>query len=262
MTGLVRKILRIFFSPSSHNFTRTGISLPLPNSCSFVAHGELTSFIMDERAYKYIFEVKGASGTKCCLLCKNILTTPVKNHPYFKHHSEARPEDFDRHSNTSIYEMAQGLAEHAGHPRQLHELQQLYGLNYAPNGLLYDKYLQPYVRPADTTYFDWMHCLVASGGVAQYHINVFCLELTRQGIRLEQLDDFKSLIIWPSARKRELTPTFFASRIVKQDSAHLRGFGSEVLQALPVLLLFSERVLIPSQRMLEHVECLEYLASL
>eukprot|EP00959_Pyramimonas_sp_CCMP1952_P386473 8099574-Pyramimonas_sp.AAC.1 len=50
------------------------------------------------------------------------------------------------------------------------------GLNFEPHGLAHDKSLREFYAPTSTTYFDWMHWLLASGGLGQYHINGFVRE--------------------------------------------------------------------------------------
>eukprot|EP00959_Pyramimonas_sp_CCMP1952_P134148 2806442-Pyramimonas_sp.AAC.1 len=38
-----------------------------------VVHGQLQIMIQDERAHKFVLQVKGAAGIKPCMLCKNVV---------------------------------------------------------------------------------------------------------------------------------------------------------------------------------------------
>ncbi len=50
-----------------------------------------------------------------------------------------------------------------------------------------------------SVYWDWMHCVVASGGIAQYELNQLVLSICGSGIPIEQLDEFAATIQWPHA---------------------------------------------------------------
>eukprot|EP00959_Pyramimonas_sp_CCMP1952_P252206 5269801-Pyramimonas_sp.AAC.1 len=41
------------------------------------------------------------------------------------------------------------------------------GVNYNPQPILHEPLLNQYLNPVKHTYWDWMHCLVASGGACQ-----------------------------------------------------------------------------------------------
>eukprot|EP00959_Pyramimonas_sp_CCMP1952_P044937 938879-Pyramimonas_sp.AAC.1 len=55
--------------------------------------------------------------------------------------------------------------------KELKALEQTCGLHFAPESLLFDDELREHYRPHSSTMWDWMHCVVASTGTAQYNLN-------------------------------------------------------------------------------------------
>ena len=100
---------------------------------------------MDERAYKTIFQLKGAAGTKPCLNCKNIVSNQdlmdADPERYLKHFAIATPNGFDLHTEESFAEMVDVLnASHANMTKtNFKTLQQALGLNFVPGSLCWDK---------------------------------------------------------------------------------------------------------------------------
>lgn len=72
-SALMKYILRFFFTGSG-NFAdgaRVG------RQSQFLLRGRLSAVLQDEKGIKTTASVKGASGTKCCLMCRNVLKTDV-----------------------------------------------------------------------------------------------------------------------------------------------------------------------------------------
>ena len=96
-----------------------------------------------------------------------------------------------------------------------------------------------------------MHCLCASGGVAQYEANALCLSLQKHDIKLSDLDDFASHVTWPNKLKKCKPPNnFFQERVHdgkdKTKDPHLKASGGETLTAVVILGLFISIVVKPS----------------
>ena len=101
-----------------------------------------------------------------------------------------------------------------------------------------------------------MHCKWASGGVVQYMLNTFALELGTRGITLAELDAFTNQCKGHSLKRK----TFWSKRIVKKAAAHIRAFASETMDAMYVLKLFCDARGIATWRsMQEHVRALELM---
>eukprot|EP00959_Pyramimonas_sp_CCMP1952_P022810 479431-Pyramimonas_sp.AAC.2 len=69
-SGIMKHILRHFFM-GPNNFAN-GISLNLCGAATLIK-GRLAAVLQDEKGHKQVSSVKGASGAKCCLMCKNVL---------------------------------------------------------------------------------------------------------------------------------------------------------------------------------------------
>ena len=54
-----------------------------------------------------------------------------------------------------------------------------------------------------------------------------------------------------------LKPDFFATRIAQKANSCAKAFAPEVMDAVHVLVLFADAVVVPSNKMQKHVRCLE-----
>ena len=148
----------------------------------FVLRAKCGCILADEKAVKQAFSVKGASGTKMCLCCKNIVgRLDVARGGYLAHHSWATPDLFDPHTDESFIEMVDLLVEvsSTGTRAQLHDLSQAFGNTFDIRARPFDEDLRTVIQPITGTYWDWMHILVASGGVFQYEANEFSLVISK-----------------------------------------------------------------------------------
>jgi hypothetical protein len=78
-------------------------------------------------------------------------------------------------------------------------LEQCYGINYSDHGLLFDDHCRRVSNLQETMFWDWMHCIVASGGIGQYEVNQFVLKIVQSGVTLENLDTFVQQIKVPGS---------------------------------------------------------------
>ena len=259
MSAIWRQVFKVFFG-STWNFDSIGVRC-MSSTSEFVFKARFGCILADEKALKEAWSVKGASGTKMCLCCKNVVgRMEVERGGYFVHYSWATPDDFDPHTDDSFEEMVELLVEanNTGTRAQLSDLCQAFGINFDMHALPFDEDLQGVVRPISGTCWDWMHILVASGGVFQYEANEFTRAIQGIGISLVEIDDFASNMKWPSSQTR-LSRTFFQDRIVHSDASHLRGFASEMFLVAAVLTLFIEMVLTPANLLVEHNACFSYM---
>lgn len=260
---VVRKMIMTFFDPSSFNFATTGMRLP---TCSGSFHLKATFgfFMLDEKACKFTFGIKGASGTKPCCCCKNVVgakTVPGES-TYLVHISDHRKAKFDPHTPESFLDMVSLLEAAKGKP-ELGELEQRCGLAYNPGGLLWDPYVRDILKVPYCVYWDSMHCLWSSGSVGQLQINGFVNEVVRHNVTLADLDGFAA-----SVNGHKLSKKFFTCRVSSKEDAHIKAFASETIDALKVLVLFSDAVVERDVRgypvqvpvhMQAHVACLRLL---
>ena len=143
--------------------------------------------------------------------------------------------------------------------KALDETQKFLGINFEPGALLWDEELtNDIIQPITGTRWDWMHVLMASGGVAQYTTNKFIYELKHaHNISPDDLDRFQANIIWPKTCQKPLTKKFFKDRFVDDPGAHIKTFAAEMFSVLAVLELFVEMVLEPRTAMVEQCMCLK-----
>ena len=66
--------------------------------------------------------------------------------------------------------------------------EQTHGINFDVDALPFDDALRVVYKPISCLYWDWLHVLAASGGVAQFIINAVALDVEREGIQLDALD--------------------------------------------------------------------------
>ena len=219
LTYVFQRLLKdVFFQPASFNFS-IGVPLPDGRGGSCLHRVEMGPFIQDEKAQKNTNSVKGAAGTRCCLMCRNILNIDpqrILHHPYFKHYATAKYESFHLHTAESFWKSADMLAcavNSGAAQTHINALEQALGIKYAKNGLVWDAYLRRHYNPVLQTFWDWMHCLYGAGGYAQFEVNLFVKELVRIGKTLEQLDEFAQSICNLAPK---LKPHFFQTRSVME----------------------------------------------
>jgi len=239
-TAFCKHILFSFFE-GPFNFA-LGIRLLIANSGhTLFFQARLLCFIQDEAALKYMNSVKGASGTKCCMKCKNVTRLwNVEGDAYLRDFATASPDDFDLHTDASFLEMIDklpGAFNDLGN-KEFKIYQQLVGITYNAHGLLWEMRLRQHYKPIQHTYEDWMHGLCASGGVGQYTLNGFVHAVKEAGIPTEDLDAFQSKIKWPS-HSRHLSKDFFCKRPSDDPKGHIKAFAGETLQAVQCMALLT-----------------------
>ena len=126
------------------------------------------------------------------------------------------------------------------------DLEKQFGLNYTPSGILWDAECRQWFTPRTGIVFDWAHCLVASGGVGQYHVASFCQALIAHNLALEVLDRFNTDVKTPGSCNGLDGRKFFQTRVptgTEGKGAHIKAYASECLTAICTLALFAKYVL-------------------
>ena len=207
-----------FFSDSGFNFETTGVRLEMvEQGNSYQFHGWYRATCADEKAEKEISSGKGASGFKSCLICSNCVNTDRKNTTAnLIHYSDPDFSKFRQHTPGSYAAMADRLAETRSSritKTKFEKMQTCQGVKYSPIGVLQDKRIRAIARIPESVYYDWQHCLVASGGVYQYQANLFIIALLRNSsVALEIIDEFAATIRH-GCRAGKLSKTFFQDRV-------------------------------------------------
>jgi hypothetical protein len=194
---LVRSLL---FAPTNLATAGAVVKLERPT----LLRACLAGVLADESALKGFWLFKGASGTKPCMFCANIvalrsgLADEAQN---LLDVSASDPSRFQAVSDEDVWAAYDSLAvaRRTRPQREFEVLQQASGLTFDPAGLLADKELRAHLRPISATVFDWMHNFLV-GGIVQTELHAFlgrCREVL--GLRFSQFNDFVSADWrWPS----------------------------------------------------------------
>ena len=107
-----------------------------------------------------------------------------------RHFALARPGDFLPHSDETFWEVCDDLARRRATTRigDFKKLEQNMGVNCQVDALPFDRDLRGVYRPISCLYWDWLHIMVASGGVCQFLVNAVALDVEAAGIELALLD--------------------------------------------------------------------------
>ncbi len=263
--SLFTSMVKTFFGKAllQWDFSVSGIACRSTGG-GFLFKARFGALLSDEKAMKELWCTKGASSYKPCHLCKNVmgrLDVPPE-HPYLVHYTCVDAAQFDLHTPETFREMARQLQEAytAMSQKRFEKLEQCYGLKYVPLGVLWCEELQDICDPVSHTYWDWMHILMASGGIAQYSFNQYIRCLCKAGITLQTLDAFAAEIVWPKGVF--WSKKYFQKRVVSEDGAHLKAFASELFQVMDILTLFIQLVVARAGILQRETECVERMVKI
>ena len=170
-------VLRLFFAPDGGALATTGATLVFGPGRSVRVFFRYRGLIADEEALHMCLGVKGSSGNRICLKCKNVLRKAsgyADNDPYFVCQGCADPRLFDLATDEELFYAADTLA--AAKPMassgNFKLLEKAYGLHYIRTGPLYDLDLRPFFKPISGTRFDPCHVWF-SNGIVQTELQCF-----------------------------------------------------------------------------------------
>ena len=221
--------------------------------------------VADWEQHVKTFSLTGYNGSVCCGVCANVLgrCDPFV-HPYLVHYQSHEYHKFVRRTPASLKDDVDQLRHVAMHtPNQLAREQQVRGVKYEPDGVMFDDQVRSKMEPPYCEVTDWMHTFCASGGIAQYEVNQFCCSLiSKTPLELKDIDDWKNKVVLPRGLCR-LTKDFFATRTVLRVNAHMRAFASEILTAVVVLGFFIDAVVVDVAKTItelsEYIDCFALL---
>ncbi|CAE7488953.1 unnamed protein product [Symbiodinium sp. CCMP2592] len=241
MTQLMKRIFAIFLLERREKMLH-GISLPMPNS----QHWMLCLLIADEAALKSVWEDKGASGTKLCFMCQNVVAHSSSLHccdatGTLVSHVCHNKGQMVRHTDETILEAAVHLADNK--PRmnkgEFKMRQFALGLNYAEHGPLFSAELRPHLKPIAVSMYDWMHNFVV-GGIFQVEMTELLKVLRSQGIPQTELHHFLSDCNWPSAVGDKGAS---AKKVFAKTLTEFKSGASECMALYPAMRAFLQEKL-------------------
>ena len=192
VSGLMRRIMHIWFGRSVPNFM-TGVVLG-HGTQSTLFRGCFSGFLADEKALKEIYGIKGASGSKPCLTCSNVVQFMEPEHVAGTNlvGINCRASHLLRYNtNATIYNMVDKLRQQKaiGTKIELTRMEQAFGMNYNEHNLLFDDSLRQVIKPVDHYLRDWMHTLM-SGGIFGTQVARLLRIVKAAGIRLAQVGEY------------------------------------------------------------------------
>ena len=226
------------------------------------------ALLCDEKAHKDIWCVKGASGTKCCVTCKNLVRgVDTSSSNYLQGLSCSIVALLDQHDNDSVYAMVDLLrsSKPIMNKTKFEALQQALGLNWEPHGLLFDDSLRPIVRPIDNCLRDWFHMLL-SGGMAGTEIALLPQCLADEGVSHSHVTAFAATIVLPVADGK-VDPLWFDSRTLADQmrtpsaSDHIATASSRQTDSFRVLAALIDHLTLGAEAAMAKIDTIEALVS-
>ena len=149
--------------------------------------------IADEAALKSVWDDKGASGTKLCFMCQNVVSHSSDLHTtdatgtlvsHVCHHKR----EMVLHTDTSMLDAAKHLAQcRPLMNKGTFKMRQFaLGLNYSEHGPLFAPELQEHLKPISMSMFDYMHNFVV-GGVFHVEMTQLLQVLQNHGMRQDEM---------------------------------------------------------------------------
>jgi len=257
ISNVMKRVVHCF-----DDFAATGGAISSNGHVIFKA--KVWGFLGDTKGLKEIFCSKGHSGFRICLRCKNVcrfLDEQIAEHSYLVGLRCPQRHRFDVCSDAEVYEMVDELERVAvARPAGLKDMQQTFGLNYEPEGILFDRTLRGVVKPASGWYHDWMHVTSVSG-CANVELEQVLHTLSRCGIRFETISMYFAEFVLPKSHGKVNPDWFTTKRIGRgQDKDGWKGFAAEILTVVPIMNIFLQDVVRPLRVIDERViECFALL---
>ena len=247
LSAVVAALMRRFFlGPAALS---VGVVVALRTGPTLVI-ARMGFMILDEAALKATFDFKGASGTKPCACCKNVISKSsdlVINDPtnYLVDISESNHSNFDLLSDEDIWRLydvleAQKPILGAG---AFDQLERACGITWNQHGLLADRALRAQVKPSSSILYETMHSYFAHGAAAvEMHLFIGACS-AELGLKFEHFEVFCSAD-WKMAKTaHKLNPAvLWSANREKASSDSYKGMATELLQIFPLVRHFADTI--------------------
>lgn len=257
MPFVAKQLVKLFVSGESC-FSSVGVLLRL--ATPIILRAEVSNILGDEAALKQTFGVKGASGLKPCMLCKNCCMkgselARLDKAGYLQEITCTDIDKFDLASNDNVWEctdhlLLQQLTLRKG---QMDNLEKAAGMNANEHGILADVQLRSFLRPVSVFTYDPMHVLF-SHGTASLELSCFLNAMAGIGITFEHLRNFcKADWKYNKSEACKNPADVFSQNRENTTSDSFKGMASEVLSVFPLVRQFAENLLLQNQLAAEMV---------
>ena len=219
-------------------------------------------FLADGSAMKYIYSCKGDSGSKFCVMCRNVrapLQEELEDENDMLGSDVCTLSQCQLATNQEVLQAYQRCAANqtAMSKRAFDDWQQACGVTHNQHSLFLCKQLldQNVLQPISQWCHDWMHAM-ASQGVMQVMIYLLCATLG-----WESMETYLKLWTLPATwQKAGSLPELFSSKKVKsyKEAKKFKCSASETLSLCPLLAFLAAHVFVPKG---SHVlECQAFLS--
>ena len=232
---LARLVLRIFFPTTGDSFDK-GILIEGPDG-SYVIKAIFCGWLADLKEHKSITEWKGVYGNVGCLKCKN-LSTRARGH-----HADGTIGldcgDVSKFVDRTTSDIDDILAELERQKPILaqtpfKQLETDRGINYVPDGIIFDRSLREIYNPPKHIIVDWQHTF-CSDGVANTCIWTTMYFLRQRGFTNESVRNFMTSVHMPS-KYGKVDPAWLHDNRLKGNT--LTSFSNIVLHLMPIIFLY------------------------
>lgn len=235
MSEYFKLALSHFYEPVD---LRRGMTLMLHgHDKPIMIFGRISVLLGDEGALKEIIEMKGASGTKICCLCANLVDhkSNLAECDHSNNLVSSTELDWGKisfHTDDSIKEILGFLGEKQAttNVEEFKRLQQFTGFNLSPRGALLSDLLD--LKVASMVMYDWMHTYVSSG-LWNLEIQLLVESLHSCGVSLDMLHEDLQAFHWPShIKNRSMSGQNLFAHCQKDD---IKCSASEALSVYSVI---------------------------
>ena len=249
------------------NMERTGVRVPNGRGGSLRFKAPYAGLIADDKALNETMESRGASSKRPCTRCLNLVGRCDENELIGTSLVHVTSADYER----LVPQTPEGLASawdeiHAAagiiNAADFEDLQIKRGVKYGPHGIQQSplRAVAKFPRGAIT---DWMHDLVASGGIAQYEAGQFTRTVvSKSQITFDVIQRFSDCMRFGAGKRLDIQ---WDKRVKtkgknKEKEKMALADGGECIRVVMVLQAFVQRYLQPRGLFEEECECLLLLA--
>jgi len=243
VSELIARVMKECLLSADNGLATVGLVLGMervPRRLLLVDH---VSLIQDDGALKYVLDVKGAAGLRCCHLCANV--TPVSSglaecDAYFVDLRCTDQASFVPNTNEAMWDTAAELAPLRLRlkPTPFEHEETLRGINYNPHGILLCAELRPYIQPVTASLYDPLHVWWSSG-LVQYELDFFLhklrLHANRRKLPLRFIDLRNEYAAWQFPSGEQTCKSTVEKLFADAREEHFRGSASEMVIAITFL---------------------------
>jgi hypothetical protein len=231
---------------------------------------DFACFLNDADEHYNVCMAKGAQGTKPCPCCMNVVgrVQPAEVLPGsgLVHFTSTDCQRMIPYSSEDLRALIAFLGEQIAtglSSTEVRKLTQLAGFSYSPYHLLMSD-MALHADLPESIYWDWMHTILSSSGVAQYELN----QLLRRIRRLNPGEDIyssietflKQHVVFPKAQRMStLLNLDLKERVKDKNGKHIRAFASEMILLVVGIGMWCCIFLTPNNLLQVEVRCFELL---